>query len=246
MNNDKSLTQKIDDAVVETVWQLIREPLTYFSEADIQQLLVQNLNAIKELQGAVATKMARGMKRSKRRAAEESDTMYKTPLVHREYGGGEGTRIDVVVFRPEDVKEIDGAKLTRDDEYLPPAYAFELGTESAAASRLDTQAHVDGDLKKLTRSLTKGYLIHFYRNVALTKVGTEKREKNETRIEENFKNVLKEARPFSEKIRIIAIVRHIRRGTNTCEVLEMGEWNPINTGTATQDEEKERLRRVLQ
>jgi hypothetical protein len=244
VKNDKALTQDIDNAVVKTVWQLIREPLTYFSEADIQQLLVQNLNSIKALQEPVPTSMARGLKRLKKDAGKESDAMYATPRVHCEYGGGEGTRIDVVVFDPEDVKKINGAKLTFDDKYLNPSYAFELGTESAAASRLDTQAHVDSDLKKLTRSLTKGYLIHFYRNVALTKVGTERRDKNEARIEENFKNVLKEARPSSEKIRIIAVVRHIRRKKNTCAILEMGKWNPINSKSETKA--KERLRKILE
>ncbi len=93
----------IDNAIANACLRIIKEPLIYFSEADVQQLLVEHLRSIDPLRKAYPTSVRKG---------KGSKGTYYTLLVHREYGGGGRTRIDVVVFDPEDVAGIDNVNLT--------------------------------------------------------------------------------------------------------------------------------------
>jgi hypothetical protein len=150
----------INQAIAEVCIQIIREPLSYFSEADIQQLLVEELRKIKPISKSYPTSVPKG---------KGAKSIYKTSLLHREYGGGNGTRIDVVIIDPDDVRKINNINLTIGKEYLKPAYAFELGTEKSS----DTSAHFQNDLKKLgkgTKEKGTGYLIHFYKDVTQASV----------------------------------------------------------------------------
>ena len=112
---------------------------------------------------------------------------YRTSLVHREYEGGGGTRIDVVVLSPADVAQIDSANLTNRGKYLLPAYAFEIGTEKTS----DTRRHLESDLKKLaTRSQGTGCAIHIFRDTTRSVSGTESRGRTDARLERDFKDVV--------------------------------------------------------
>lgn len=93
----------IDRAIVSVCIQIIKEPLSYFSEADIQQLLVEKLRKIKPLSKAYPTSVKKG---------KDSESVYKTPLLHRKYGGGGGTRIDIVILDPDEVRYINDVNLT--------------------------------------------------------------------------------------------------------------------------------------
>lgn len=143
---------EIDAAVADTCIQIIKEPLSYFSEADVQQLLVEELRKIKPLGKSYPTSVKKG---------KGSKSLYTTSLIHREYAAGKGRRLDVAIMAPDDVKRIDGVNLTVKGDYLVPAYAFELGTEKTS----DTADHFLNDCEKLEYATKKddkvGYLIHF-------------------------------------------------------------------------------------
>ena len=68
------LKQDIDEAAADVCIQIIKEPLSYFSEADIQQSLVEGLRKIEPLKKSYPTSVHKG-KKSKGR--------YKTSLVLR-------------------------------------------------------------------------------------------------------------------------------------------------------------------
>ncbi|MCD4691593.1 MAG: hypothetical protein K8R79_01670, partial [Calditrichales bacterium] len=55
-----STKQEIEKKIVDTCIKIIKEPLLYFSEADIQQLLTENLRKIKELKKVYKTSVNRG------------------------------------------------------------------------------------------------------------------------------------------------------------------------------------------
>jgi hypothetical protein len=247
---DKTLEREVDTAVVETVWRIIQEPLTYFSEADIQQLLVHQLSEIDEFKEPQPTALPRGKKSGK-----PSREKYKTPLIHREYGGGEGTRVDVVIFDKEDAATISDARLRSHGEYLDPLFAFELGTETSAASRKDTRAHLDNDLAKLNRCLKKnrdkgdivgkGYIIHFFRSGTLSPPGG-KRNLTDQKIEKNFKSVVSEFPKPPSRIKILPLVRHVLRGHHTCWLFAAGKWQPLPAGDEKAVEGKKKLLACLE
>ena len=81
----------INQAITSVCIQIIKEPLIYFSEADIQQLLVEELRKINSISKPYLTSVRKG---------KNSKGKYKTSLIHREYGGGNRTRIDIVIFDP--------------------------------------------------------------------------------------------------------------------------------------------------
>jgi len=59
-NQYKEWKEHIDKAVVNLCLQIIKEPLLYFSEADIQQLLVEELRNIEELGKTYPTSVQKG------------------------------------------------------------------------------------------------------------------------------------------------------------------------------------------
>ena len=91
------LKNKIDIAIINVCTNVISEPLITFSEADLQLLLVEELRKIPIIKKLHETSVKRGKKSKK---------PYKTSLLHREYGGGNNTRIDIAIFDPDDVESI--------------------------------------------------------------------------------------------------------------------------------------------
>jgi len=65
----------IDNAITKTCIEIIKEPLLYFSEADVQQLLAEELKKIEALKVPYQTLIHKGKK---------SKSFYKTSLLHRE------------------------------------------------------------------------------------------------------------------------------------------------------------------
>jgi hypothetical protein len=242
----------VDCAIVKTCIELIKEPLLYFSEADIQQRLVEllrneELKNNRPFNDLYPTKVLTG----------PEAVPYETYLIHREYGGGEGTRVDVVIFHPSDVEEIDDSNLQRNGEYLDPLFAIELGTEKSSANKRDTEMHLRNDLTKVRRSKGRdgvqgiGYIIHFYRDTTREPRKTGRGKKTDKKIQENFQGVFKDVDnklTSSQNIKIVAILRRVAkkgvRITNKAEIfvrrtctisvrgkdkrLESGEWHPVN------------------
>jgi len=159
-----NLKKEIDSSIANLFIKIIKEPLVYFSEADLQQMLTEELRKIRILKKIYPTSVNRGL---------DSKSVYNTSLLHREYGGGEGSRIDIVIFDKEDIKNINNINLTKGKEYLSPLYAFELGTEKSA----DTKTHFENDFKKLKKCKENGYLIHIYKDITKSKSGSKAREK---------------------------------------------------------------------
>jgi hypothetical protein len=219
------LKKDIDEAVADVCIQIIKEPLVYFSEADIQQLLAEKLRKIKQIGKAYPTSVHKG---------KGSKSVYSTSLLHREYGGGERTRIDVMIFDPDDVKNIDDVNLKIKGHYLEPVYAFELGTEKIN----DIRDHVANDLKKLSKCRKKNgvrYLIHFYKDVTQAPTGTISRDKTESKIEREFKQVFNTIQiEQSANIKILAILLRTYRNQSKmrgkCRIFDGQKWIPTNVG----------------
>jgi hypothetical protein len=213
---------EIDQAIAEVCIQIIKEPLSYFSEADIQQLLVEKLRNIKFIGKSYPTSVHKG---------KGSESTYKTPLLHREYGGGGGTRIDVVIFDPEDVLNINNVNLMVGKDYLSPAYAFELGTEKTS----DTLTHFKNDLQKLEKSRGTGYLIHFYKDVTQAQIGTKLHTETEEKILKKFKQVfsITKTEPIT-KVKILAILlrtyKNQKKMRGKCEIFngQKQKWDKTN------------------
>ena len=207
--------------------KIIQEPYIYFSEADIQQLLAEKLRKITHDKEEIIEKLyPTNIKRGKGAKGE-----YKTSLLHREYGGGDKTRIDIVVFDPADVSKINNVNLRKTTTYLKPAYAIELGTEKTTNIR----THVQNDLKKLRRrSKETGYLIHFYKDPTKSKAGTPRRVKTEAKIYKQFKQVFDEKPQGNSKVKLLAILlrpcRKQKHFRGKCQIFngELKEWDTVN------------------
>lgn len=191
------IKQEVNQAIVNFLIKTIKEPLISFSEADLQQMLVEELHKIKVLSKLYPTSVKRG---------QNSKSVYSTSLIHREYGAGDKSRIDVVIFDKEHVREINDINLTKGKEYLPPLYAFELGTEKSP----DTKNHFQNDFKKLGNCIKNGYLIHVYKDTTASKSGTGRRENTEKKIEAKFKSIFNKSKPDS-KIKVLAMLLRVYR-----------------------------------
>jgi hypothetical protein len=212
------MTTEIDLALARGIVKIIQEPLLYFSEADVQQQLCESLMSIPSLSRLYPTSVSKG---------KGSKSVYKTSLVHREYGAGNSKRMDIAVFNKSDLLEIDSPSLKKGEKYLTPEFCIEIGTEKTS----DTLAHLKNDLAKLRKSKKKGYLIHIYKDVTQAKSGTLSRQKTEARIKKDFKDIFLSDKGFPN-IRIIAVLlrtlRNQTRMRGKCEIFNNGRWEKIN------------------
>jgi len=219
----------IDNAIVETCTKIIQEPLLYFSEADIQQLLAEELRKIEALKEPYQTLIHKG---------KNSKSFYKTSLLHREYGGGAGTRIDIVIFSDNDVKQIDDLNLKIGDKYITPEFAFELGTEKTT----NIEKHLENDIKKLNNVKNTGYIIHIYRDRTKSPSGTKNRGNTLEKIKDNFKNVFEKNKCTNDNIKKLAILlspfkeQTLTRGK--CEIFNGNRWEKVNVNDKSALREK--------
>ncbi|MBS1266085.1 MAG: hypothetical protein MAG795_00050 [Candidatus Woesearchaeota archaeon] len=223
-----SIKKDLDKAITESIVKIIQEPLIYFSEADVQQQLCDSIKSIFSLSRLYPTSVKRG---------KGSKSVYKTSLVHREYGGGKGRRIDIVILDKKDLLEIDSPNLTKKGRYLKPKFAIEVGTEKTK----DTRTHIKRDLEKLKKSTNKGYLIHIYKDITRAKSGTLSRQKTEEKIKNNFKDIFSTI-AVEGKINVIAVLirtyRNQARMRGKCEIFNNGIWEKINVNDKKKIESK--------
>jgi hypothetical protein len=235
----KTIVKKsdIDNAIADVCAQIIYEPMLYFSEADVQQMLVNTLKDVDSLIATVATSIPRG---------QGSKGKYRTQLVHREYGAGEGRRVDVVIFDPDDAAKINNTNLTIGRTYLKPLFAFEVGTEKTS----DTATHLKNDLNKLRGIKGSGYIIHFFRDTTRAPTGSASRHRTEEKIEQSFRVAFNSVRAeIAANIRILAVLlrtgRKQARILGKCEIFDQqnGVWNKVNVKKSNQL--KEAVRKQL-
>lgn len=209
----------IDKAIVETCIKIIQEPLLYFSEADIQQLLTEELKKIGALKKPYPTLIHKG---------KNSKGFYKTSLLHREYGGGGGRRIDIVIFSENDAKQINDPNLKMGKEYLHPDFAFELGTEKTT----NIGKHLVNDIKKLNNVKNTGYIIHIYTDRTISRTGTGRRDNTVEKIKNNFKNVFINNKCTDNKIKKLAILlspfKDQKLTKGKCEIFNGKLWEKVN------------------
>jgi len=223
--------EDVDKAVIEFCKEVIKEPLLHFSESDLHVLLIEKLyEKIPELKKIkYITDVNRG---------KNSKTHYKTRLIHREYGGGDGRRVDIVIFDDVDIKKINTPNLTIDynSNYLQPLYSFELGTEK---SRLEnTMRHATSDIEKLKNSKECGYLIHIFRDITDFPSNTKKREETEEDLIKKFKNIFSQlSKNIPDNVKIIAILlspfRNQIKTWGKCKIFNKNsrKWEPVGNET---------------
>jgi len=198
--------------------EVAAEPLSFFSEADLQGMLYAKL--IAEFPEQAGTSYARG---------PNSKGKYATGLVHREYGAGGGRRIDISLFDPKDIATIDGPNLMAGKRYIKPRFAIELGTEKT----LDAAGHIDRDLAKLSTATERGYLIHFFRDVTRADTGTNRRVETEKKIRRIFARPVRSAQIPPNVVALFFLLRVARshkKILGKCELFnpDTGKWQKIN------------------
>ena len=223
-------TRQVDQAVAEVCADIIQEPLLYFSEADVQQLLASKLTEVSGLKRTALTKVRKGT---------GSKSRYATSLVHCEYGAGKGRRADIVVFNRSDIENINTTNLvSAEDGYLKPQFAFEVGTEKTT----DAENHLKKDLKKLSDIATdRGYAIHIYRDTTKTAQGG-RRGNTEAKIARAFRKPIESYwSKKGENTRIVAILIRVGRDQKLmrgkCEIYNGDSWNPENVANRQKLEE---------
>ncbi len=153
---------------------------------------------------------------------------YRTPRVHREYGGGEGTRRDLAVLHEDHLSEAD-RELKANGEYIEPMFGVELGAEKSQ----DIEGHIKGDVDKLARCWGRGYLLHFYRDVTKADKGTKSWRETQAKIGRIFMDPARRVR-LPENIKALFFIielgkaRKDIRGNCRLYYPGAGGWRRIN------------------
>jgi len=168
--------EEIYGKIAKVVHLICNNPAVYFSEMDVHVLMLKALMDIdcfdpfaKRKKGLKKTSRSIGVDKNKK---EESPDMYRTMLIHKEYGHRNKPRAksDIVIFDEQGVKSIDDPiNLKNGKKYLTPKYIFEFGTEKISGKdKKKYTDHVKNDLEKLfeCNDQGRGFLIHIHRNDA--------------------------------------------------------------------------------
>ncbi len=207
---------KINRVVAEFCHDIANNPLSFFSESDLQTTLSARLREVFPDQYCTSVKC--GPKKN-----ERSTKKYCTGLVHNEYGAEEGQRMDIVVLGKDDVNRIDDRHLKSKGKYLKPRFGFELGTESIT----DVACHLAQDIMKLRRQVSeRGFIIHFCRDPTLADSGTKARKRKDASIRDRFRIHFVNARP-DDNLVVLAFVLRLGRMNKKIR----GKCNLLNTGT---------------
>jgi hypothetical protein len=143
-----------------------------------------------------------------------------------------GRRIDIVVFGKRQVATIDDYRLRCEMKYVTPHFGFELGTESIT----DVGEHLESDVAKLhDQVLTRGYVIHFYRDTAFVDSDTNRRKATDESILRRFRQHVEQCQHDRTKIIILAFVLRVahtrKRPRGICQILDRSHpklWRTIN------------------
>lgn len=226
--------KNVDEAVAQLCVRLAKQPMLYFSEADLQQLLVEELKgALFPNERCYSTRVPRGK------------SFHKTLLIHREYGGGNKTRIDVVIFDPKGLNKMTRATfMDKDKKYVDPLYAFELGTEKAGQTAEKAKKHLENDKKKLSRICERGgmcYGLHFFRDITTAKASTKLGKRTKKKILKIKAAIGDSSLNLHKNFKLLGVVLRTKsRIHGSCSIFNGTKWEDVNI----QDEEK--IKQVVQ
>ena len=194
---------EVDKIVAAFCQEVAKQPLCFFSEADLQSSLYAKL--IERFPETVPMGERRGPREGKKDSAP-----FETSRIHREYGVGGGERMDLVIFSAGSLEQAFRNYKTSDGKYLKPMFGFELGTEKSA----ETGDHFREDLRKLAKfpDLERGYILHFQRDMNLSDSGGPLRETTEDMLSKSFEAPIRESFPnLKSKSRVVVIRLNIGR-----------------------------------
>jgi hypothetical protein len=206
----------VDKAVVNFCMEVIQEPFIFFNESDLHLLLVEKL--YEEFPSLKMPEHETNLNPS-----DDAERRYRTRLLHREYGGDKDRALDIVIFDEGDVEYINHPHLTKEDskDYLSPLFAFELGICR------DVKTHITNDINKLMRCKDEGvgYIIHIYRNKAVTRSDKQRSNNTEDKIGEKLKRPIEAIiRSIPSNIKIVAIIlnpiREKEEKWTQCEIFD--------------------------
>ena len=206
--------EEIYGKIAKVVHLICNNPAVYFSEMDVHVLMLKALMDIdcfdpfaKRKKGLKKTSRSIGVDKNKK---EESPDMYRTMLIHKEYGHRNKPRAksDIVIFDEQGVNSIDDPiNLKNGKKYLTPEYVFEFGTEKSASAIKNYEKHLKGDLKKLSKIENKGFLIHIQRTNVKASTETERFKKNRKRIQDYVNSTVKiwgnERKKLKDKVEVL-------------------------------------------
>lgn len=148
---NKKQNNKIDKAIKSLIKEINEKPFIYRNEADIQARLYYYLCYELEEWQPIHETGFKGL---------------KTNLVHREYFGGRGQRVDLVVFDKKDIENIcmNSMEKSHSCEYVKVTDAIEIKTEqgSTGKNRLDRILKDINKLIKLRDEEKADYLYFIY------------------------------------------------------------------------------------
>lgn len=208
----------INNIIAEFCNNVINEPLTFFSESDLQAILFKDL--LVKFNKPISTSCPRG---------DKSKGMYKTYQVHKEYGLNENpkSRIDIAVFDENGIKQIDNPNLQKGKKYIKPIIGIELGTHKTS----NQESHILNDLGKMTKNnIKKGYLIYKIKDETYSSIRSERGVKTNSKLI-NFKTIFERKYPPNviPIIFILKITKQQKRIWGKCELYtNRNKWKPIN------------------
>lgn len=227
--------QELEHAICGFSAEVLREPIAHFSEADLQVSLYAKL--LPQCGGLYDTSLPR---------RPGSVEVYKTPLIHREYGRGQSKRMDIIIFSPDDVHRINSANLKVDDNngvtprYITPRFGIELGTEKGKGSHERAKISIESDLQKLAGIQERGYYLFFYRDTNSSEPHGGRGRAKESKIERDLCGPLKIAQQM-DKIRVLAFLVRVPKSPNSVAGrsyvfdLQKGVWTDVDpTGAEAQ------------
>ena len=191
---------KIDALIYGFVEKVIKEPLVFFSEYDLQSILY----------GTLTEKFNKNYSTSYRRGFD-AKTYYKTSQIHREYGINDmpNSRMDLVLFDKESIKKIDSPNLTENKKYIIPIIGFELGTHKIN----EFETHLKNDISKLQK-LKRGYIIYIMRDETLSAPFTETGKKTEEWFQTNIEMPLTKVDFPTNIIPLVFYIKIQKHSTN--------------------------------
>jgi len=211
MRERRLLKKAVDDVLGKLTDEFIRNPMRFFSEADIHWYFCHLLLREKSFDKLIPTKF------------KNNSENYKTILLHQEYGlrTKKGKRIDIAILDAEGVNTINEYNLKCNKNYVKPFIGIEFLTEKNYGGKKawdDPWNKIGNVHKKLKNNeIEYPYLVFYYRKI-------EKRKQSINNVDQ-IKNKIKELyeRNRKGKVKIIGVIRDIYG--NGCEKFENGNWN---------------------
>jgi len=98
------MNESLLKAISSSLEFILTNPAIFFSEADVQAILYKKISDIPEYASLHDTACSIGLNQF----GDPSGSMYKTNLLHREYGvnDGKGSRVDIAILNPSDISNI--------------------------------------------------------------------------------------------------------------------------------------------